>query len=388
MLKKTHKSSTAKGPGPCESNSEATASHPQRTRVRQLNLSTSLLNRLANSKPSNSVHSFPSPYSSLKLIDITRDHSLLQHKSSSSLAHDISGTNSPHSLEHSGLAPLHNELGSSYPTPAPNSQDSFRMAQRCSLSPSAARLDFSLPRHSGPTIAPSASFPIQSPSFPLLTPSTPCLLQLPSSGPPVASPTSCLLPLPTTGPLVASPTSRLLPHPSSGPLVASPTSHLLPHPSSGPLVASPTSRLLPPSSSGPPVASPIGALAPSPPSPSEDPLLGSSTSSLPFLSDSLTLTDPFLLLATASTALPSPVVPPIRKVTPISPSEIKRLLSGKRIKDDWFPGLRIEKHFESGLSRFSVQVSRACKRGSVNLGLFLRDDESPIPPSTLIGYYT
>ncbi len=69
-------------------------------------------------------------------------------------------------------------------------------------------------------------------------------------------------------------------------------------------------------------------------------------------------------------------------------SELKRILSANRAKDDWFPGMIIEKLYEPGLTRFIVKPSRACKRGSLNLGLFLKDDESPLSPSVILGYYT
>ena len=95
MLSKTHKNSTAKGPVPCETNSEATASCPRRHRVRQLRLTSSLLNRLANSNPigSTTPH-IPSTSSPLKLIDITKNLSTLPdpHSPSSLLPHPDTAT--------------------------------------------------------------------------------------------------------------------------------------------------------------------------------------------------------------------------------------------------------------------------------------------------------
>jgi hypothetical protein len=73
MLKQKYKCSTAEGPGPRETNLEATASQPHRHRVRQLKLTTSLLNRLVNLPDDckSTSTSLNLPTSKIKLIDIS-----------------------------------------------------------------------------------------------------------------------------------------------------------------------------------------------------------------------------------------------------------------------------------------------------------------------------
>ncbi len=410
MLKRNHKCSTAKGPSPCESNFEARASSSQRTRVRQLNLTTSLLNRLANANPNVPTPLCSLPHSSTKIINITRDfpHLPLLPRSPSPPSHIISGseksTTSPTTHNTPDLPPVASKPHISLPlnslndlstlsqiqpvlfssdglvshlsnlSPLPEDPPACPYAPDC---PPASLSDIS-PQMTGSSVAPSIS-PKSFSSGPLFSPHTP-LLPLSSSGSLLAPPTS-LLPLSSSGPLVASSTS-LLPLSSSGPLVA-PSTSLLPHPSSGPLVA-PSTSLLPHSSSGPLVATPTCTQV----SPSSNICSNSSVSSTPPLVFSSS-TDPSLPAHSTSTAQErSSLVIPTPKGISLSSADIKRLLSVKRIKDEWFPGRRIETHFEPSLSRFIVKASRVCKRGSCNLGLFLKDDASPISPSVLIGYYT
>ena len=368
MLRKTHKSSTAKGLGPCESNFEAMASS-QRNRVRQLKLTTTLLKRLANSNPIVSSLSSITPSSPpLKLIDITKVPLTNHHPTLTSLSNQSatspSTTTPPNMCLELDPSPIHPSLIST---------------SDCLVAPL------------GPSVPCDSVSPLDADCSPILT-STPFL-------PSTTSSTPSLVPsLSSSGPLVASSTSRLLEpllHPSTGPLVASPTSRLLDpllHPSSGPLVASSTSRLLVslPHLSAIPLEAPIASC------------LSSSPYTSPSLSDTL------LALASSPESIPSPAnvaqlhaaapIPlsssALRKgdsqtdISPLSASELKLILLANRIKDDWFPGRRIEKLYEPGLSRFIVKPSRACKRGSLNLGLFLKEGELPLSLSMILGYYT